>query len=289
MVSGLALLKEIVSSCTDAERKIADHLLSNPKTAVFCTITELAHQAGSNPSAAIRLCKRAGLSGYRELQLLLTKDLYTELSLEDPPQTVELDSSLKVEEIARTVVEKSKDAIDRVLSLIKPAAMEAVAARILSARSVSIFGAGASANVAYDCFQKLTRIGIPCNFSFDSAIQMSIACGLTEADLVLVFSYSGRTSATNATAQEAKKSGATLVSITSVDSGPLGRFSDYVFLVPNTESLLRTGATLSRTSQLILVDILYATVVCRSLDTSMPRIERSLSALQLKTGYEESV
>src|SRR5512145_1754509 len=103
MTSGVALLREIVDSCTESERKIAEYLIENPKTAVFCTIAELARQADTNPPAVIRLCKRAGLSGYRELQILLTRDLYSNPGAvaDEPPPAFELDSSQSVEVIAK--------------------------------------------------------------------------------------------------------------------------------------------------------------------------------------------
>ncbi len=287
MTSGIALLKEIQPSCTEAERKIADHLILNPKTAVFCTIAELANQAKSNPSAAIRLCKRAGLSGYRELQILLTKDIYEQAGAEEPQQTIELDSSLSVDSIARTVIAKTKDAIDRVLSLVNPTAIESAASKILAARSVTVLGSGASGNVAYDFFQKLTRIGIVCSFSFDAGVQTSIACGLEEGDVAVAFSYSGRTITTNASAREAKRSKAELISITSVGNSPLEKLSDIVLQVPNTEPIMRTGASLSRATQLVLVDILYATIVCRSIEKSIPRIERSMKAVHDKANIDE--
>jgi DNA-binding MurR/RpiR family transcriptional regulator len=281
MTSGLALLKEIRSSCTDSELTIADFLINNPKTALLCTISELAVQAGGNPSAAMRLCKRAGLSGYRELQLMLAKDVYAQgdSQADDPAPPIELDSSLSVEAVAEAVVSKTREALERSLALLKPEAVERAARAILAARSVAVFGAGASANVAYDFFQKLTRIGIVANFSFDADIQISSACGLSPDDLAVAFSYSGRTASTLASASEAKRSGATLVSVTGVGPNPLERRADLALYVPRTEPLLRTGASLSRTTQLALVDVLFTTVVCRSIDRSLPRLERSMRAV----------
>lgn len=281
MTSGLALLKEIRGSCTDSELTIADFLINNPKTALLCTISELAVQAGGNPSAAMRLCKRAGLSGYRELQLLLAKDVYAQgdSQADDPAPPIELDSALSVEAIAEAVVFKTREALERSLALMKPEAVERAARAVLAARSVAVFGAGASANVAYDFFQKLTRIGIVASFSFDADIQISSACGLSPGDLAVAFSYSGRTASTLASASEAKRSGATLVSVTGVGPNPLERRADVALYVPRTEPLLRTGASLSRTTQLALVDVLFTTVVCRSIDRSLPRLERSMRAV----------
>jgi DNA-binding MurR/RpiR family transcriptional regulator len=282
MTSGVALLREILDSCTESERKIAEYLIETPKTAVFCTIAELARQADTNPPAVIRLCKRAGLSGYRELQILLTRDLYStpDPEVEEPPPAFELDSSQSVEVIAKTIVSRTTDAVERVLSLLSTDAVEAAAAAVLAARSVAIFGVGASANVAYDLYQKLSRIGIPCSFAFDADVQISVACGMTSADVAIAVSYSGKSAHTVAIADEAKRSGARLIGITSVGQSTLSKLADIVLNVPATEPLLRTSASLSRATQLVMVDILYATVICRSIEVSIPRLERSLKAVR---------
>lgn len=281
MTGGVALLREILDSCTESERKIADYLVANPKTAVFCTIAELARQADTNPPAVIRLCKRANLSGYRELQILLTRDLYSapDNEAEEPPPAFELDSSQSVEVIAKTIVSRTTDAIERVLSLINTDAVESATAAILDARSVAIFGVGASANVAYDLYQKLSRIGIPCSFAFDADVQISVACGMTPADAAIAVSYSGKSAHTIAIAEEAKRSGTRLIGLTSVGQSTLSKLADIVLNVPATEPIMRTSASLSRATQLVMVDILYATVICRSIGHSIPLLERSLKAV----------
>jgi len=281
MTGGVALLREILDSCTESERKIAEYLVANPKTAVFCTIAELARQADTNPPAVIRLCKRANLSGYRELQILLTRDLYSapDNGAEEPPPAFELDSGQSVEVIAKTIVSRTTDAIERVLSLINTDAVENATAAILGARSVAIFGVGASANVAYDLYQKLSRIGIPCSFAFDADVQISVACGMTPADAAIAVSYSGKSAHTIAIAEEAKRSGARLIGLTSVGQSTLSKLADIVLNVPATEPIMRTSASLSRATQLVMVDILYATVICRSIGHSIPLLERSLKAV----------
>ena len=281
MTGGVALLREIIDSCTYSERKIAEYLVTNPKTAVFCTIAELARQADTNPPAIIRLCKRANLSGYRELQILLTRDLYSApgYEAEAPSPALELDSGQSVEAIAKTVVSRTTAAIERVLSLINAAAVEDATAALLGARSVAIFGVGASANVAYDLYQKLSRIGIPCSFAFDADVQISVACGMTPEDAAIAISYSGKSTHTVAIAEEAKRSGARLIGLTRVGQSALSKLADVVLSVPATEPMVRTSSSLSRATQLVMVDILYATVICRSIERSVPLLERSLKAV----------
>ncbi len=276
--SGLALLREILDSCTGAERKVAEFLIVEPRTAVFCTVAELARRAGTNPPAVIRLCKRAGLSGYRELQLLLARDIYSGGEPIEPASSFELDSDQSVETIAVNLIDRTKEALDRLASLLNPRAFEEAAAAIFAAPAVAVFGLGASGLVAYDLAQKLSRLGVPCSFAFDYTMQINAACGLGPSGLAMAISYSGKTPSTVQAAEEAKKSGARLVAITSLGPSPLSRIADILLPVPATESVLRQSASVSRSTQLVTVDILHGVLVSRNIERAIPLLERSMRA-----------
>ncbi len=278
MTGGVALLREILDSCADAERKAADYILAEPRTAVFCTVAELARRAGTSAPAVVRLCKRAGLSGYRELQLLLTRDLYVPAIPEEPAPDFELDSGKPIEDIASDIVDRSKDALDRVLTLVNPQAYEEAASAIVAARSVAAFGVGASGIVAYDLSQKLVRLGIPCSFCLDSQVQITAACGLGAQDIAIAVSYSGRTASVVQAAEEARTSGARLIAVTTLGQNPLAHIADILLPIPVTESVFRQGASLSRSTQLVVIDILYASLVSRNIERVIPLIERSMRA-----------
>jgi Transcriptional regulators len=279
MTSGIAILKEILDSCGDAERKVAEYLIDDPRTAVFCTIAELARRADTSPPTVVRLCKRAGLSGYRELQILLSRDLYASpTGHEEPSPEFELDSSQSVEAIARNTVDKTKEALDKVVSLLKPEAVEEAAEAIAEARSVAAFGIGASGVVAYDLSQKLARLGIACGFFFDPHQQITQACGLTAKDVAIVVSYSGETKSVLRAAAEAKRSGAKVIAIAGMGTTPLARIADLLLAIPTTEPIFRQGASLSRSTQLVVVDILYGVLVSRNIERAIPLFERSMRA-----------
>jgi DNA-binding MurR/RpiR family transcriptional regulator len=278
MTSGIAILREILDSCAGAERKAAEFLIADPRTAVFCTITELARRANTSPPAVVRLCKRAGLSGYRELQILLARDLYQSTGTEGPSPAFELDSGLGVESIAKNVVARTKDALDRVLTILNQQSVEQAATEIAAARSVAAFGIGASSIVAYDLTQKLGRLGIACSFSFDPHMQITNACGLGPKDIAIVVSYSGETRSIVRAAEEAKRSGARIIAIAGMGSSPISKIADILLAIPATEPVFRQGASLSRSTQLVVVDILYAVLVSRNIERAIPLIERSMRA-----------
>ncbi|MBL8968795.1 MAG: SIS domain-containing protein, partial [Spirochaetaceae bacterium] len=166
----------------------------------------------------------------------------------------------------------------RVLSLVQPESFEAAARAILAARSVAAFGVGASGLVAYDLTQKLFRLGVPCSFAFDPHLQATAACGLRPDDVAIAVSYSGRTESVVRAAEEARRSGAKVLAVTILGGTPLAKLADVVLPIPATEAVFRQGASMSRITQLVVVDILYATLVSRDIERAIPLIERSMRA-----------
>jgi DNA-binding MurR/RpiR family transcriptional regulator len=279
MASGLILLKEILPSCTTAERKVADYILSNPKTVLYYTISELARRSKTSAPAVVRLCKKMRLAGYRELQLLLAKDVYGPKEADDlPPPDFQLDSGVRTEELARKTVDGLKTVLDSLIGVIDTQDIERAATAILKARSTAIFGIGASAVVAYDFSLKLVRLGIPCVFSFDPHAQITTACGMGKKDVALVISYSGATAQVLKAAIEAKRSGARLISLTRIGKNAVARISDIALVIPASESVFRLGASLSRITQLVVIDVLYSCIVSRNIERAVTLIERSMRA-----------
>jgi len=279
MESGISLIQEILSACSDSERKAADFILARPEVVVFCTIAELSRQSASSAPAIVRLCKRAGVSGYRELQMLLAKDLYSAPGDKAPElPDIQLEAGMSVASIADEAVRRSKEGLDRLLDILNTEAVGSAVDRIRRSRIVYLFGAGASNLVAQDLAQKLQRLGLAVYSSPDPEMQLTSACAMTDQDMAIAFSWSGETSSVVAAVVEAKKSGAWVAAVTRMGSSQLARQADCLLAVPAIESTFRLGATVSRIAQLTVVDILYTALVSRDLERSLPLIERSMLA-----------
>jgi DNA-binding MurR/RpiR family transcriptional regulator len=278
MTSAVALIKEILDSCSEAERKVANLILAEPRVAVFCSATEVAQRAGTNPPAVVRLCKRAGLSGYRELQVLCTRDLYAlEPSLAEP--TSEPQTENDVSYIVQSVFRRSKDALDRTLALQKADSLEKAARAIVAARNMLMVGTGSSGLVAYDLSEKLTMIGLSCLHHYDSHLMIAAACALRPDDVAFCISYSGETDTTIRAAREAKRTGAYLITLTTMNGNPLSRLADLSLVVPDTGSPIRLGTSISRGTQLAVSDALYGIIVSLTYDRSISMLEASFKAI----------
>ncbi|MEN6477844.1 MAG: SIS domain-containing protein, partial [Rectinema sp.] len=104
------------------------------------------------------------------------------------------------------------------------------------------------------------------------------ACGLGAQDIAIAVSYSGRTASVVQAAEEARTSGARLIAVTTLGQNPLAHIADILLPIPVTESVFRQGASLSRSTQLVVIDILYASLVSRNIERVIPLIERSMRA-----------
>jgi DNA-binding MurR/RpiR family transcriptional regulator len=277
MTSAVALINEILDSCSEAERKVASLILAEPRVAVFCSATEVAQRAGTNPPAVVRLCKRLGLSGYRELQILCTRDLYAldPATAEPAVATGENDAAYIVQGIFR----RTKDALDRTLALQKTETLEKAARAIVAARTLLLVGTGSSGLVAYDFSEKLTMIGLSCLHHYDSHLMIAAACALRPDDVALCISYSGETDTTIRAAREAKKTGAFLITLTTMNTNPLSRLADLALVVPDTGSPIRLGTSISRGTQLAVSDALYGIIVSLTYDRSISMLEASFKAI----------
>ena len=150
--------------------------------------------------------------------------------------------------------------------------LTAAVEEICAGRRIHLFGVGASGLLAMDFLYKSSRIGIPAFYHEDVHTNLATAALLGPKDIVIAISYSGETRETVLAARAAKDRGCKIIAITQANHNTLARLADYPLYVPSEEPELRVGAMTSRTSGLLLLDLLYLGVAKHDPD----RTEKSL-------------
>ncbi|MCH3916682.1 MAG: MurR/RpiR family transcriptional regulator [Spirochaetia bacterium] len=261
MDGSINLLKQALSTLKPSEQKAASFIIADPSQVINLTITQLAQKANTSTSAITRLCQKIGVESFSKFKLDLTKDLYSN-SGEDTSLDLFDEKAL---ESAKTITDAMVDMVRQNVSLIgavlDPDAIEKSCKAIESARKILLVGVGASGLVAMDLQQKLIRLGIFPSFSTDTDVSLVQAETLGPKDLCMVFSYSGATPSILRIAQVASKQKCTIIAVTKIGDNRLAKLSDLILAVPESESLFRQGATFSRISQLVIVDILYTNLI----------------------------
>jgi len=274
MKSVIVRLQEYNSNASNAERGVIQYLLEHPEEVAGISIHQLSQRSFCSASTVIRLCRKAGFEGYKELQ----KSLLYELAIRKDNnnwKSQEIGRQDSLEEIVNKVIYKNIASLEDTRKLLDMEKLEWCVDLLEQARTVCLFGIGSSLLVARDMYLKFLRVNKSCFLCDDWHAQYIQAKNMTEKDMALIISYSGMTEEMIACAKEAKKHGAPIVAISRFEESPLVKIADYNLPVAATELVFRSGAMSSRMSQLAIVDILYTAYIQRHYDESLKQFEKT--------------
>lgn len=182
-----------------------------------------------------------------------------------------------LEQVVRKVMRSDISSLEATARLVSLDVLEVCAARVLSAKTINLFGIGQSQLVCRDFEAKLMRINKQCHAYGDWHNQLLSAKNMSERDLAVAISYSGMTRETVECARAARETGACIIAMTRAQlDSPLARQADYVLNVSASEPLLRSGAMASRMSQLVVIDMLYAACVTEDFERCSAIIKHNI-------------
>ena len=68
-------IRSFLPEMSQAEKRIAQNVLANPREIVQMSITELAARSKVSDATVVRFCRRLGMQGYQEMKVTLAQDL----------------------------------------------------------------------------------------------------------------------------------------------------------------------------------------------------------------------
>lgn len=272
-------IQGVYNQLSATEQKVADYFLAHVEDVFHKPISQLAEESESSQVAWVRFCKAIGFEGLKDLK----KSLFSELhrTPDEVPVVAPFSDVWKVESM-ESLIESTKRnsirAISDTATLLDPHAVEVAAKKILGARSVRIFGAGASALVGEDLYCKLLRIDKHTYFNPDQHVQLVYAANINPEDIAILISMSGATREVLETLSLVKQNGAPTIAITRFNKNPLAMNADIVLNISAPEIALRSGAMSSRIAQLLAVDILFSAVAHFDYGQIAGKLEKSLES-----------
>jgi RpiR family carbohydrate utilization transcriptional regulator len=178
---------------TALEADIADYLLHHAESVSKMSIADLSAATYSSNATIVRLCRKLGLDGYRDLRLAFATELERRRQqLSDIDVNTPFTEKESTATIMRSVAELSKEAIETCYGSVSPDAIDAVAQRIVSARSVILYAVGDSYTSAEMFRELLAKLGILCINAYETGDTLPKAYMATQSDLALFVTYSGR-------------------------------------------------------------------------------------------------
>lgn len=239
------------SAFSKSERKVAEVILHNPKTAIHNSIATLAKMAKVSEPTVNRFCRRLDTKGYPDFKLHLAQSLangtpYVNRHVEENDGPAEythkiFESTMASLEVARQSVDIN--AINRAVDL------------LTQAQNIYFFGLGGSASVAHDALNKFIRFNVPVAYYEDIVMQRMSCMNCTNKDVVVLISNTGRTKSLVEIAQIARANEATVMGITSSNS-PLAKECSITLSLDVPEDTDIYMPMASRIAQLTLIDIL---------------------------------
>ncbi|MCI7453937.1 MAG: MurR/RpiR family transcriptional regulator [Spirochaetales bacterium] len=278
-------LEQILGDLSPSEKKVAQYILDNPKETIKLSVQEIAEASMSSSAAVVRLCKHIDVKGFTELKNMLFDSLSGSDNLSKPYYVPDFDKEADGKAIINKLVSSVCQNAQMLTAILSNKDVEKAAKLILSAKKILFIGIGASRLVALDFQQKLMRIGIVSSAPDDYDLMLLSSSGLGEDDVVVSISYSGETPIVKKATKTAKNNGAKVIAITRYGSTTLSHMADCLLNVPASESTYRQGATISRISQLMVVDVLYSTMIVLQ-DNSRELISKSFEMVKAEHDSE---
>ncbi|WP_042146586.1 MurR/RpiR family transcriptional regulator [Paucisalibacillus sp. EB02] len=239
----LNLINSCYSDLTKSEKKIADYIKEVGKEIIYQSIQEVTQTVKVGDATVIRFCKKIGFDGFQDLKLQIAMEDLTE-------QNPSFDSYID------RIQSNFNQAINNTISLIDEKVLNRAIEVLEKAERIFIFGVGASGLAAQEAQASFLRIGRTVKAVIDARFQSMEAATLTDNDVVIVLSLSGRTRDVYESISIAKNNNAIVIAITNFILSPIAQLSDLVLSTAMKESLIDGGSLSAKISQLLVIDIL---------------------------------
>jgi len=228
----LPRLERMMDSMTRSEIRIAKKLLESPSEFVRSSVRAIAADLGVSEPTILRFCRAVGCEGFKDLKFRLIQELALTQAMTDqaaravrPPSTSEMATGAKDpngDRVFETIIE----ALTRTRDTLSNKDLQSCAQAIAKAGRVVVYGiGGSSAALAAEAHNRLFRFNIPIMVFTDGYTQRMSAAILSEGDVALFISSTGRPRELQESLELAKYYKATCIAITDKDT-PLGRDAD---------------------------------------------------------------
>lgn len=178
---------------TDSEVAIAGYLLTHANEISGMTIGTLASDVHRSKSSIVRLCRKIGLKGYRDLRIQMARDLErirTQPHVVNPDRPFVEDSS--VADIMAAIAALAKQAIDATYSSLDIARVRKAARLMLESRRVVYYAIGDSCAAVSVFTQLMYKIGVVCASGLPTGDRGVLGRTLDSRDLAIIVTYSGK-------------------------------------------------------------------------------------------------
>ncbi len=263
---GSAILTQIRRSRPDlspAEQRVADLVLSKPRSVLSDPIHDIALAAQVSQPTVIRFCRSVGCKGLSDFKLRLASGL--SMSVPITHSQVTLDDSML--ELGAKVLGNTANAILQLRNELQRESIDRAIELVAAAERVELFAVGNYSAVANDAQTKFLRLGLPCGAHTEPHLQDLTASTIQPGTVAIIISSGGKLPELMALQEKIQMRGAALIAITANQS-PLARKADVALVAEHNENVSTHLPMVSRVLHLLLIDILIVGLEMRYASSS---------------------
>ena len=269
-------LQAIYPALKSAEKRAADFILAKPEDVINLNVVDYAQAAECSEATVVRLAKRLGYEGYPELRRAFAAQqssrsdwLYPEISNADGS-----------EQIVEKVFRSSSAALHDTLEMLNLDSFDQAVKAVSNSNQILFCGIGDASTVAHEAYLRWLRIGHLAYYAQDVDEQLLFASRLQKNDVFLAFSHSGHSRTVINAGKVAKKSGATIITITNFPVSPLAKISDIILQTAVFTTFANFEVVAKRMTQLCIVESLYISFLQKMGTAHIQRLNSSYDCIK---------
>jgi len=247
------------------QKIIANYILENRDKCVRMTLRELGTECNLSETTIIRFINKLDYTSYQAFRLDMAQDVMkdTNVSSGDGSENHEIKAGDEIGDIKNKVISIVSSAVNDINKLVDEKKLAQVTELIEKSDKIMFFGAGGSGVIATDEYHKFLRCGLDVINESNTHIALIHAALLSEGDLLILISHEGESKEVIECAKLAKRSGATVLAITSYMNSDLAKLADVCLFSSTNDSPYYTDDMVSRIVQLVILDMIVISLSTR--------------------------
>ena len=226
VMNPIALLRSKYDTLTNAEQKLADYIMENPRCMLEGRMSQLSKNAGSSNAALARLSQKLGYEGFSDFRFSMNNYLLSQGGDRSEAGQENVDP-----------IENILDVYTRYIKLIPNYVpreqLQEAAKRICTAKRICIWGFNRTYQSACQLSNRLGRMGIFNKCTDDWIVMTDDSEIVSKEDLCIVLSLAGRGfSGKIGIIDNLKKRCCPLLLITMDGKMPIAQKADWILLLP---------------------------------------------------------
>ncbi len=229
----LERFKGYAASLTPNEKRLVQSVIDSPATVALGTASDLAKATGVHEATASRLARKLGYESYAAFRNALRDEFLT--TRETATRFEKTIAETNSDTVLGTLVQQESHALQRVEDYVSSDQINTVAALLMSARRVFVYGSGNAEILALLMLKRFRRFGKDVHkLEADPRSLAEQSLGLDTGDVVLVFAFRRPPRGYAPLIETAREAGATTIVVSGTTGAMMTPQPDHLLAAPRS-------------------------------------------------------